>query len=101
MKFQEISISDFKSARQSQPDLFLVDVREEYEFEDFNIGGINIPMSEVLSRTAEFDNKVEVYLFCASGKRSKTVAYHLSQTIENTIFYSICGGTKEYIAEES
>jgi rhodanese-related sulfurtransferase len=97
MNFKEISIADFK-VRQGQPNLFLIDVREEYEFEDVNIGGTNIPMSEILSRTAEFDNQPEIYLFCASGKRSKTVAYHLSQTLENITIYSVCGGAKEYFA---
>lgn len=97
MKYIEISITDFK-VKQKDQNFFLIDVREEYEYEDFNIGGINIPMQEILSRTAEFDNQTKIILFCSSGKRSKTVAYHLSKTLENTTFYTLRGGLKEYFS---
>lgn len=96
MKFIEINKEEFK-AKQENQELFIIDVREEYEFEESNIGGINIPMAQVLSRTAEFDNQNEIYLCCASGKRSKTVAYHLAEQLADTTIYSLNGGIKEYL----
>ncbi len=97
MKFIEITIEEFK-AKQANKDLFLVDVREEYEFEDHNKGGINIPMGEILSRTEELKGHDEIYLCCASGKRSKTTAYHLCDRLDKVTIYSIQGGIKELIA---
>lgn len=95
MNFIEIDPEDFK-VKQATSDIYLIDVRESYEFEDTNIGGVNIPMGEILSRTDELENKTEICLCCASGKRSKTVAYHLALTLENTRIYSLNGGITNY-----
>ena len=98
MNFIEITIAEFK-AKKDAKNLFLIDVREEYEFEEFNLGGINIPLSEVLSRTSEFENQREVFICCSSGKRSKTAAYHLADKLKNITFYSLQGGVKEYLTQ--
>ena len=49
----------------------LLDVREEYEHEDYNIGGKNIPLSELDDRLKEVDTQKPIVVYCASGIRSK------------------------------
>ncbi len=49
----------------------LLDVREEYEHEDYNIGGKNIPLSELDDRLDELDPQKPIVVYCASGIRSK------------------------------
>lgn len=95
MNFKEINAEEFK-AKKANSNFFLIDVREDYEFEEANIGGVNIPMGEILSRASELESKTEICLCCASGKRSKTVAYHLALSLENTKIYSLCGGINDY-----
>lgn len=49
----------------------LLDVREKYEHEDYNIGGKNIPLSELDDRLDELDAQKPIVVYCASGIRSK------------------------------
>lgn len=98
MSFIEISASDLKKKKE-EGNLFLVDVREEYEFEEENIGGLNIPMPYILSELAQFDGKNEIVLCCASGKRSRAVAYHLAKHLPNCTIYSLQGGLTAYFSE--
>lgn len=61
-------------------DYLLLDVREDYERAEFNIGGTHIPLGEI---TASFDKLAshkdeEIVVYCRSGKRS-AMAQHLLQ----------------------
>lgn len=61
-------------------DYLLLDVRESYERDEFNIGGMHIPLGEI---TASFDKLAshkddEIVIYCRSGKRS-AMAQHLLQ----------------------
>jgi len=62
-------------------DYVLLDVREGYERDEFNIGGIHIPLGEL---TASFDKLIshkdsELVVYCRSGKRSAMAAQLLGQ----------------------
>lgn len=63
-------------------DFLLLDVREDYERAEFNIGGIHIPLGDLM---ASFDKLAahkdeEVVVYCRSGKRSAMAAQLLSQS---------------------
>mgnify|MGYP001253347453 CR=1 FL=1 len=100
MTFQEITASELNQKLNSQQDLQIVDVREDYEFEDNNIGGINIPMAEVLGRFEELKKYSEIIFCCASGKRSATVAMHIKKKLPNHIIYSLQGGIQSIAVHE-
>jgi len=44
-----ITPKELKSKIDHQEDIQIIDIREDYEFEDYNIGGENIPMDLVFS----------------------------------------------------
>lgn len=73
----------------------LIDIREEYEHEEFNIGGVNIP-SDLLEETPfPIDKKTIIY--CSSGIRSKTWAKQLKKHQPNAeLFYLDCS-LKEFV----
>lgn len=96
MNYVELEAAEFKQHLEAEDNRFLVDVREEYEFEETNIGGINIPMGEVLSRINDLKDNQSVYLCCRSGKRSKAIALHLSKHLEKCQIYSLKGGIVAY-----
>ncbi len=98
MKFIGLEADAFKAELNQNKNAYLLDVREEYEFEDDNVGGVNIPMGEVLSHVEELKGKVNIYLICKSGKRSRAVAYHLSKELEKCNIYSCIGGIDAYTA---
>jgi rhodanese-related sulfurtransferase len=52
--------------------LNLIDVREEYEFDEFNIGAKLIPLGELPDRLDEIEalKDQEILIHCRSGARS-------------------------------
>ena len=63
----------------SKSNIQIIDLREEYEFEDGSICSTNIPMGEVMTRLHEINNKGEVVMFCKSGKRSRSMVFMLKK----------------------
>lgn len=73
-------------------DICLVDVREPYEFEDFNIGGINIPLDELTDQLpAVVQGKSKIIFYCQTGQRSKQAVY-LTKAITTIETFSLKGG---------
>ena len=70
----------------------IIDLREEYEFEDGSICKTNIPMGEVLNRLHEINNEGEVVMFCKSGKRSKSMVFMLQKQHDLTHIQQLEGG---------
>jgi rhodanese-related sulfurtransferase len=65
---------------QNRDDVVLIDVREQWEYDEGHIPGITlIPMSELQSRLAEIPTDKEVILTCRSGNRSGQVYEFLQQ----------------------
>lgn len=68
----EISVAELKSRRDQGEQIIVVDVREPYEYEEFNIGGILIPLGELQSKLHDLDDQMdeEIVVHCRSGARS-------------------------------
>ncbi|HEY0054460.1 MAG TPA: HesA/MoeB/ThiF family protein [Pedobacter sp.] len=58
-------------------DILLIDVREEYEFEAFNIGGMNIPYTEIDELLTSFNKDRKIVIICQTGARSLNVLLRL------------------------
>jgi molybdopterin/thiamine biosynthesis adenylyltransferase/rhodanese-related sulfurtransferase len=77
----EMPFEDWEKLQETDPDqIYLVDVRENYEFEADSIGGINIPLSELAENLTYMPADKTVVFYCRSGIRSKTAAKLLSKT---------------------
>tara|TARA_R110002072_G_scaffold11333_9_gene51504 strand:- start:1984 stop:2298 length:315 start_codon:yes stop_codon:yes gene_type:complete len=87
---------DFINQLASSPNHVLIDVREDHEYEDFNLGGINIPMGDLLSRIDEVKDYQNLFLCCKSGKRSQAIAFHLKNKMKDKAVYSLDGGLEAY-----
>ncbi|MEM9835312.1 MAG: rhodanese-like domain-containing protein [Bacteroidota bacterium] len=79
----DITTQQLKERQANQEENFvLLDVREDYEREEYNIGGIHIPLG---SLTASFDKlakhkDAEIIVYCRSGKRSAMAKSLLTQS---------------------
>ncbi len=69
-----------------------IDVREPYEYELGNIGFVNIPMSETLIISEQFDKEKQTIILCRSGKRAEAVANLLSTEYNFTSLIIVAGG---------
>lgn len=96
MKYVELDPKAFKSKIDSPKSTCLIDVREEYEFEDLNVGGKNIPMGAVKQQLEDLRGNNEIHIICKSGNRSKAVAYYLSKELTSCTVYSCQGGIQAY-----
>lgn len=90
---------DLKDKLSASNDFILIDVREEYEFEDQNIGGINIPLAEVLDQLDNFEQHKSLVFCCKSGKRSQAIAQTVERKSNRKEVYYLEGGIEKYLAE--
>ena len=95
---KEITAIELKKLIDDKADFQLIDVREEYEFDEVNINGTLIPMGEVLDRAGEITKDKQVVVHCRSGKRSATVINALEGQ-GYTNLYNLKGGILAYIDE--
>jgi sulfur-carrier protein adenylyltransferase/sulfurtransferase len=75
----QMTVQELKQRRDAGDDLFVLDVREAYEYQIANIGGTLIPQNEVPQRLAEIDRNREIVVQCRSGGRSQRIAEFLAQ----------------------
>jgi len=89
-----IDVSTLKKKMDGGEDLNLVDVSEVSEHDEFNIGGILLPLGNI--RVGEIDSiehlkENEVYLYCRSGNRSGQAALIL-ESMGFTNVTNVVGG---------
>ena len=90
---QNITPEEVKERLDKGEQLHLLDVREPHERAEFNIGGIHIPLGQVMMQADELDNlkNQEVIVYCRSGNRSGQAAMIL-ETMGFTNTKNLSGG---------
>jgi adenylyltransferase/sulfurtransferase len=91
MSVPEIQVEELKRRLDAGDDLFLLDVREEHEFEISNIGGRLIPLPELPNRVHELDASREIVVVCKLGTRSAKAVLLLRQAGFRKVF-NLTGG---------
>lgn len=76
---KEISVQELKDKISTGEDFQLIDVREDFEYEMSNLGGISIPLGGILIETEKIDKTKPVVVMCRSGKRSAAAIMQLEQ----------------------
>ncbi len=67
---KSITPEELQSLMETAKSMLLLDVREEWEHAAYNIGGVNIPLSDLLSRRGELSAEDECIVYCEKGVRS-------------------------------
>jgi len=85
---ENITVVELNERRNAGEEIHLIDVREPHEHEDFNIGGILLPLGMIQSmQIDEIEDlrEKEIILYCRSGNRSGQAAMFLeSMGFQNT-----------------
>lgn len=82
---------DLKKKLDNGEDIFLLDVREGWEFSLASIeGSENFPLAEVIDRQQEFAFEEEIVVICHYGERSQMAAQELAECGFNV--YNLAGG---------
>lgn len=69
---EDITVSELKERIEKGEKIHFIDVREEWEYEEDNLGADNIPLGEISHRFTElipFKDE-EIIIHCRSGARS-------------------------------
>lgn len=87
----QISVRELKRRKDAGEEFFHLDVREPFEYQIAEIGGVLIPQNEVLGRLGEIPRDREVVVQCKSGGRSQKIAELLkAQGYERVV--NVAGG---------
>jgi len=79
MSVAEIQVEELKQRLDAGEELFLLDVRDEHEYETSNIGGYLIPLPELKERVHELDSNQEIVAICKMGSRSAKAVQFLNK----------------------
>ena len=74
-----ISLNEFRALQSENKKINLVDIREHSAHENFNVGGISIPLDELVSRLDELDADLETVVYCDIGEVSKEAVKQLKR----------------------
>ncbi len=97
---QDISVEELKNRRDKGENIPVIDVREPYEHEEFNIGGKLIPLGSLPSMLDELEDlkDVEFVVHCKSGARSASAKAFL-QSAGFSKVRNLIGGVMEWQAK--
>ncbi len=96
---KEITSTELKQLINDKKDFQLIDVREEYEFDEGNINGELIPMGDIMDNLEKISKDKQVIIHCRSGKRSAGVINALESQHGFTNLYNLTGGILAYLEE--
>lgn len=96
-----ILVIDLQQKINNHDDFILIDVRESFEREHFNIGGLHIPMQTVFERVDEIPKDKKVVLYCQKGIRSMIVIQRLSEKFGYQNLINLQGGIDAWLKMKS
>jgi len=78
---EDITAQELKTRMDKGETLVIIDVREPYEFEEFNIGGQLIPLGDLPGKIDDLADlkDAEIIVHCRSGSRSAGEKAFLTQ----------------------
>ena len=97
-KINTISVHELKKRRSANPNLCIIDVREDHEWQEQRIpGALHIPKDIIISKIAEQipERDHPIYLHCRGGVRSLYAANCLLELGYKEV-YSVDGGIAEW-----
>jgi rhodanese-related sulfurtransferase len=93
----DITVEELKQRMDAGEDLFIIDVREPHEYEEFNIGAQLIPLGTLPMKMYDFDEDKdrEIIVHCRSGMRSNTAKALMVQSGFTNV-KNLIGGMMEW-----
>lgn len=91
----QLTSQEIKTWIATGKDFALIDVREDWERDAFNIGGLHIPMGELMGRIHEIPTDKDVVLYCEKGIRTVIAIQRLEASGFHNLF-NLSGGMKAW-----
>ncbi len=77
----DIQVDELKDKLDAQESFVLIDVREDYERAEFNVGGDHVPLGNIPMKLEDYEDAKdsEVVVYCRSGARSGQAKAYMQQ----------------------
>ncbi len=94
---EDITAEELRRRQAAHDKLNIIDVREDWEHQENNLGGLNIPLGTVPTRLGELESmkEMEIVVYCRTGNRSGKVKQFLQQQGFNKV-RNLLGGIEEF-----
>lgn len=96
---KSITVIELKAKIDNAEDFQLIDVREPYEHEAYNISGQLIPLQEITRHIDEIATSKPVIIYCRKGIRSQIAIQRLQEKFPFTNLINLIGGTEAWRKE--
>jgi len=93
---KEMEVLELKNRLENAVDIQIIDVREKEEYQAFNIGGLNIPLGELLENYQKISRDKAVVIHCQKGGRSLQAIKLLQEKNHFTNLYNLSGGLEKW-----
>ncbi|MEZ4805131.1 MAG: rhodanese-like domain-containing protein [Bacteroidia bacterium] len=94
---EDITVQELKERKDKNENLHIIDVREPYEYEEYNFGAELVPLATLESKLEEMEDlkDQELIVHCKSGARSAAAKVFMTQK-GFTKVRSLIGGAMAY-----
>ena len=96
---KSITANELLQLINSKTDFQLIDVREAEEHDEFNIGGILIPLAQIIQQHQQVAKDKPVIVYCRKGIRSQIAIQRLQDKFPFTNLFNLIGGTAAWKRE--
>jgi rhodanese-related sulfurtransferase len=95
----DITVEELKERISKGENIHLIDVREQWEFDEYNMGGKLIPLGELQGKIDDLEDlkNEEVIVHCRSGARSAAAKAFMMQNGFSNV-RNLIGGALAYQA---
>ena len=94
-----MTVIQLKQLINNKEDFQLIDTREPYEHEAFNIGGTLMPLGDIIKHLLEIETEKPVVLYCRAGIRSQIAIQRLQKKFPFKNLINLTGGTEAWKKE--
>jgi sulfur-carrier protein adenylyltransferase/sulfurtransferase len=94
----EVSVQELKNLKETGADIFILDVRDQWENDICNLGGHLIPLKELPTRLNELNPNQHIIVHCQMGGRSSRAAAYLQEQGFKQVS-NLRGGIKAWATE--
>jgi adenylyltransferase/sulfurtransferase len=91
-----LSCEEAQAVLAQNAEIFIIDLREPYEHDDFNIGGICRPAGELNQWLHELDHVESIFLYCNHGIQSDAVSRVIATKRPGMHIAHLKGGLREW-----
>lgn len=96
---QSITAAILQQKLVDKEDIQLIDVREPDEHAAFNIGGLLIPLGNIIQQADKISTDKPVILYCRKGIRSQIAIQRLQDKFPFKNLINLIGGTEAWKKE--